>query len=85
MPILPAEYCNVICTFAPIFSKYIWCHAQVLRVGAIVTPGKRTVTAVLRIMGLSAEPHFQTYHRVLNGVRELIKVKVNSPIRHSWP
>jgi hypothetical protein len=33
---------------------------------AILTPAQRTVTAVLRIMGLSHEPHFQTYHRVLN-------------------
>lgn len=35
-------------------------------VGAILTPAQRTVTAVLRIMGLGHEPHFQTYHRVLN-------------------
>jgi len=66
MPTLPAEYCNVVRTFAPIFSKCIWYHRQVLWVGAILTPGKRTVTAVLRVMGLSAEPHFQTYHRILN-------------------
>jgi len=66
MPTLPAEYCNVIRAFAPIFSKCVWCHVQVLLLGAILTPGKRTVTAVLRIMGLSAEPHFQIYHRVLN-------------------
>lgn len=66
MPTLPAEYCNVIRTFAPIFSKCIWCHVQVLLMGAILAPGKRTVTAALRILGLSAEPHFQTYHRVLN-------------------
>ncbi len=66
MPTLPAEYCNVIRTFAPIFSKCMWCHVQVLLMGAMLTPGQRTVTAVLRVMGLSAEPHFQTYHRVLN-------------------
>jgi hypothetical protein len=41
-------------------------HAQVLVVGAILAPGKRTVTAILRVMGLSAEAHFQNYHRVLN-------------------
>ena len=39
---------------------------HVLVVGAIVTPAQRTVTAGLRIMGLGDEPHFQTYHRVLN-------------------
>ena len=34
--------------------------------GAILSPGKRTVTAALRVMGLSAERHFQNYHRVLS-------------------
>ena len=29
-------------------------------------PGQRTVTAVLRVMGLSDHVHFQNYHRVLN-------------------
>ena len=38
-------------------------------VGALLAPGKRTVTAVLRVMGLSQEGHFQTYHRVLNRAR----------------
>lgn len=31
-----------------------------------MTPGQRTVAAVLRIMGLSSDEHFQNYHRVLN-------------------
>ena len=39
---------------------------KVLLTGAVLAPGKRTVTAILRIMGRSAEPNFQTYHRVLN-------------------
>jgi len=34
--------------------------------GAVLAPGQRTVTAILRIMGRSADPDFQTYHRVLN-------------------
>jgi hypothetical protein len=44
----------------------VWQHAQVLLIGTILVPGRRTVTAALRIMGLSAERQFQTYHRVLN-------------------
>ena len=44
----------------------VWQHAQVLLIGAILVPGRRTVTAVLRIMGLSEERQFQTYHRVLS-------------------
>ena len=38
-------------------------------VGVLLAPGKRTVTAVLRVMGLSQERHFQNYHRVLNRAR----------------
>lgn len=63
---LPKDYCTLISTFANVFSKRVWCHVQVLLVGAILAPGKRTVTSVLRVMGLSDEVHFQNYHRVLN-------------------
>ena len=39
---------------------------QILAIGAILTPGKRTVTAVLRTMGQHNDEQFQNYHRVLN-------------------
>jgi hypothetical protein len=55
--------------FAPVFSERTWDWVQVLVVGAILAPGKRTVTAVLRVMGLSEERQFQRYHRVLNRVK----------------
>ena len=32
----------------------------------MLAPGKRTVTAALRVMGLSGEVHFENYHRVLS-------------------
>jgi hypothetical protein len=35
-------------------------------VGAILAPGKRTVTSILRVVGLSEERQYQRYHRVLN-------------------
>src|SRR3974377_1295230 len=66
MPTLPAEYLSILTVFAPLFSHCLWTQVQVLVVGAILTPGQRPVTAILRIMGLSHERHFQTYHRVLN-------------------
>lgn len=66
MPTLPPEFSIFVVAFEPLFSNYVWPQVQVLLVGAVLTPGKRTVTAVLRIMGLSAEKHFQNYHRVLN-------------------
>lgn len=66
MPTLPSDYLSPIQIFAPLFSSSIWVCAKILLTGAILTTGSRTVTAVLRIMGLSAEVHFQNYHRVLS-------------------
>ena len=66
MSTLSDEYLTLIMTFAPIFSRRIWQHVQVLVIGEILAPGKRTVTSVLSVMGLSQEKHFQNYHRVLN-------------------
>lgn len=63
---LPFEVLHVIVCFAPLFSKRVWEHAKVLLIGAILAPGKRTVTSVLHVMGLRHETHFQNYHRVLN-------------------
>jgi len=53
-------------TFAPLFSGRVWPYAQALLLGAILAPGKRTVTAILRVLGLGGLVHFQNYHRVLN-------------------
>src|SRR3990172_7108621 len=66
MPTLPKAHDSLLQAFAPHFSNYVWQHARILLIGAILVPGRRTVTAVLRIMGLSDERQFQTYHRVLN-------------------
>lgn len=63
---LPPALMRVMIRFRPLFAKRVWARAQVLLVGAILAPGKRTVTAALRVMGLSEERHFQNYHRVLN-------------------
>jgi hypothetical protein len=63
---LPITFTSVIGVFAPIFSRPVWQHVKVLITGAVLAPGKRTVTAMLQIMGRSAASDFQTYHRVLN-------------------
>ena len=61
-----SEYNQVVAQCAKHFTLAVWQHAQVLLVGAILAHGQRTVTAVLRAMGLSNENHFVNYHRVLN-------------------
>jgi len=52
--------------FALQFSPQVWPHVQELVIGAILARGQRTVTSVLRVMGLSQEQCFENYHRVLN-------------------
>jgi DDE superfamily endonuclease len=66
MPHLPDAIIQVFAPFAPLFSERVWLYAQVLLLGAMLTPGARTVTAALRVMGLARERHFTNYHRVLN-------------------
>ena len=63
---LPACFAAVILCFAPLFRQHTWRHAQVLLLGAILVPGQRTVTSILRIGGLRRERRFVNYHRVLN-------------------
>jgi hypothetical protein len=52
--------------FAPLFSKRGFEHVQVLLAGAILAPGKRTVSSALRVMGLDQQKRFHRYHRVLS-------------------
>ncbi len=66
MPHLPARFAELILAFAPLFVHRTWQHAHVLLIGAILAPGRRTVTSVLRIMGRSRERRFVNYHRVLS-------------------
>lgn len=69
MPRLPARFAALILTFALLFRDRSWRHAEVLLLGAILAPGTRTVTSLLRITGLSREPRFVNDHRVLNRAR----------------
>ena len=66
MPPLPEAIILVLAPFAPLFSHRVWLRAQPLLLGAMLAPGARTVTAALRVMGLSGERHFTNDHRVLN-------------------
>lgn len=63
---LPPQIIYVLRQFELLFSERMWDWVKILVVGAILAPGKRTVTACLRVMGLSHERQFQAYHRVLN-------------------
>ncbi len=69
MPTLPPAMLRLLAPFAPHFSARVWSHVLVLVAGAILAPGRRTVTAALRAMGLDQDQRFERYHRVLNRAR----------------
>ena len=66
MLLLSSGLVSLLQSFAPLFDARVWSYAQLLLVGAILAPGKRTISSVLRIVGLNSEKRFQNYHRVLN-------------------
>jgi hypothetical protein len=66
---LPEGIIAVLGRFAPLFSRPVWRQVRVLVVGALLCQGARTVTAVLRVMGLKGEKRFGKYHRVLSRAR----------------
>src|SRR3954464_5379219 len=52
--------------FAASFTPAVWRHVLVLIAGSLLAPGRRTVTAALRVMGLDQGAGFAVYHRVLS-------------------
>jgi hypothetical protein len=49
-----------------LFTRPTWQNVLLLVAGAILAPGKRTVTAALRMLGREQENDFPIYHGVLN-------------------
>src|ERR1035438_5218459 len=89
IPTLPSPFAPFILAFASLFSPRVWRRAQVLIVGALLARGPRTVASALRAMGLSAERHFQNYHRVLNRAvwdsRRASRILLHLLVRHCVP
>ena len=53
---VPAILASWLAVFRPCFTAPVWSHILVLIAGAVVVPGKRTVTQALRVMGLADQP-----------------------------
>lgn len=66
MPTPSLEITQLLSVFTIAFTAPTWKKALVLLFGTILAPGRRTVTAALRAMGLADEKRFEKYHRVLN-------------------
>ena len=67
--LVPPALATWLSVFRPYFTAPVWQHILVLVTGAVLAPGKRTVSQALRVMGLADEPGFGRYHAVLNRAR----------------
>ncbi len=63
---LPDAIISVLQPFSTLFRQRTWAKAQLLLVGAVLAPHRRTITSALRVMGLSDDAGFAKYHHVLN-------------------
>jgi hypothetical protein len=68
MPSPSAEIIQLLSVFSVAFTAPTFAKVMVLIFGTILAPGRRTVTAALRVMGLGDDPHYSKYHRVLNRI-----------------
>ena len=66
MPTPSPEIIQLLAPFAAAMTAPTFQNALVLLWGTILAPGRRTVAAALRVVGLGETPHFANYHRVLN-------------------
>ncbi len=66
---VPAILMSWLAVFRPCFTAPVWNHILVLVAGAVLSPGKRTVTQALRVMGMADQPNFGRYHEVLSRAR----------------
>jgi hypothetical protein len=67
--LIPPVLASRLSVFRCCFTTPVWTRVLVLVTGAVLAPGKRTVTQVLRVMGLGEEPQFRRYHEVLGRAR----------------
>jgi hypothetical protein len=63
---LPPRFLSLLAGFTSLFTRPTWPNVLMLLAGVILAPGRRTVTAALRILGRERDPHFCTFHRILN-------------------
>ena len=66
---LPPIVISLMAPFRSFFTAPVWEHVLALVTGMVLAPGKRTVSAALRIMGLGGTRDFALYHYVLNRAR----------------
>ncbi len=63
---LPQEIMITFAPFIPIFNHRIWDLVQVLTIGAILAPGKRTVSSVLHISTMCSKKRWKVSIEILH-------------------
>jgi hypothetical protein len=63
---LPERLLERLADLHKLFTRPTWQNVLLLVAGAILAPGKRTVTPALRILGRGARVSFPIYHGVLS-------------------
>ena len=66
---VPQILCDWLQALRPCFTAPSWEHVLVLVMGAVLAPGKRTVSACLRMTGRAEAKNFSSYHQLLNRAR----------------
>jgi hypothetical protein len=66
---LPAAFLARLAEFSDLFTRPTWANVLVLVAGTVLAPGRRVVTAALRILGLDQNSNFPIYHAVLSQAR----------------
>ena len=69
MPTLPVVIVALLLPFEHLLDRRTWRKAQLLVLGAILSPGKRTVSSALSILGVGQHGDFAIFHQVLNRAR----------------
>ena len=69
---LPPRFLSCLAEFADLFTRPTWPNVLMLLAGVILTPGRRTIAAALRILGRELDPKFCTFHRILKSRRVVV-------------
>lgn len=66
---LPRAIINILMNFAPLFSRTVFLNICLLFKAHILSKGRRTITDMLRLLGLQDDRKFSKFHRIFYGAK----------------
>ena len=78
-PWVPPILATWLSAFRPCFTAPVWNRVLVLVTGAVLAPGKHTLTQALRVMVLADKPSFRRYREALSRAGPISFDPLNSP------